>query len=116
MRHNESNHNSLKRTRSRPEPFIYEIKVQGELGELWSQWFEGMTLTVFKNSDSGGLYTIISGPVVDQPALHGLLNKIRDLNLTLIAVHRYIPGTNTVEQISGEPEPSGDQEDIRKDN
>ena len=88
---------------------VYEIKVQGHLDQLWAQWFEGMTLSRIKNGESGLACTLISGPVVDQPALHGLLTKVRDLNLILISVHRIMPGKNMVEEIHIIPEPSGDQ-------
>ncbi len=61
----------------------YEIRVKGHLDQRWSAWFDGMTLTVEANGD-----TIISGHVVDQSALHSLLNKVHSLNLTLISVLR----------------------------
>lgn len=63
-------------------PLHYEITVQGVLGPRWSAWFEGLQLT----SDAG--QTTIAGPVADQAALHGLLAKIRDLGLPLLAVRR----------------------------
>lgn len=61
----------------------YAITVKGHLDPCWSEWLEGLAMTY---TDSGE--TILSGPVPDQAALHGLLMKIRDLNLTLIAVNR----------------------------
>ena len=73
-------------------PEFYEIKVQGHLDSLWGQWFEGMTLLNVENGESGVACTLNSGPVADQSALHGLLIKIRDLNLKLISVHRINPG------------------------
>ncbi len=89
-------------------PFIYEIKVQGHLDEVWSKWFEGMTLTHIENGECGGAFTLISGPVIDQPALHGLLTKIGNLNLTLISVRRINPGKGTVEEIAIGPGPKAD--------
>ena len=74
---------------------FYEIMVQGQLDSLWGQWFEGMTLTNVENGESGVACTLIAGQVADQSALHGLLIKIRDLNLKLISVRRILPGTNT---------------------
>ena len=62
---------------------LYEIRVKGHLNQRWSEWFDGMTITNEANGDS-----IISGPLVDQAALHSLLVKIYNLNLTLIAVSR----------------------------
>lgn len=70
------------------EVYVYEIKVSGHLDLVWSKWFEGMILTHSENCDSETACTTICGPVVDQPALHGLLTKIGDLNLTLISVRR----------------------------
>ena len=59
----------------------YEIRVKGHLDESWSEWFEGLTIT---NLESGE--TVLRGEIVDQAALHGMLSKVRDLNLPLIAV------------------------------
>ena len=59
----------------------YEIRLQGHLATRWAAWFDGMSLT----HESDGT-TILTGPVVDQAALHGLLGRVRDLGLPLIAV------------------------------
>lgn len=75
-----------------PGVVYYEIKVQGELDPQRSKWFEGMTLTHIENGESGLACTLIAGWVSDQPALYGLLTKLRDLNLTLISVRRSLPG------------------------
>ena len=99
------------KTKDQHSQAVYEIKVQGHLDRLWTQWFEGMTLSNIENGESGLACTLISGPVADQPALHGLLTKIRDLNLTLISVHRIMPGTNTAVEIPIKPEPPGDQDE-----
>ena len=63
----------------------YRIKVKAHLDDTWSNWFEGMVIS------SNGTETILTGPVADQAALHGLLIRIRDLNLTLLAVERLVP-------------------------
>ena len=63
----------------------YRIRLKGHLGDTWSRWFEDMAI-----SSSGG-ETILTGPVADQAALHGLLIRIRDLNLTLLSVKRLAP-------------------------
>jgi hypothetical protein len=68
----------------------YEILVQGALDARWSAWFEGLRVT----SDAGG-ETTITGPVPDQAALHGLLAKVRDLGLPLMAVRRLDPDRRT---------------------
>ena len=68
-------------------PGRYEIRVKGHLGTRWAAWFDGLTLT----HDSDGT-TIIHGPVADQAALWGLLQKTRDLGLPLISVNHVAPG------------------------
>ena len=60
---------------------LYEIRLKGHLDDRWAVWFEGMTLTRDANGE-----TRITGPVVDQAALHGLLRKVRNLGVTLVAV------------------------------
>ena len=64
----------------------YEIRLQGRLGPRWSVWFDGLTLT----SGTDGT-TTLRGPVVDQAALHGLLQRLRDLGLPLISVTQVEP-------------------------
>jgi hypothetical protein len=64
----------------------YEIRVEGHLPSGWSNWFEGLGIRPGPGGDS-----ILSGPVADQAALHGVLAKIRDLNLNLVAVSRCGP-------------------------
>ena len=71
----------------RQDPGRYEIRVKGHLDVRWAAWFDGLTLT--HGSDGT---TIIHGPVADQAALHGLLQKIRDLGLPLISVNHVAPG------------------------
>lgn len=61
-------------------PADYRIKVKGKLGNQWSDWFSGMTI------ESKGAITTITCKVIDQPALHGLLVRVRDLGLPLISV------------------------------
>jgi hypothetical protein len=65
----------------------YEIRVVGRLGSRWSTWFDGLTLT---DEDDGT--TVICGPVAEQAALHGLLQKVRDLGMTLLSLRRAAPG------------------------
>jgi hypothetical protein len=67
------------------QPTWYELRVEGVLDSRWTVWFEGLQVK------SEGRETVISGPLVDQPALHGLLVKVRDLGLTLLAVRRLDP-------------------------
>jgi hypothetical protein len=63
------------------QPVIYQIRINGHLGREWTDWFEGLTITLEEDGD-----TLLTGPVVDQAALHGLLKKVRDLGLPLISV------------------------------
>jgi hypothetical protein len=64
----------------------YKIRVKGHLDGRWSEWFDGLEITNLKNGE-----TMLSGEIVDQAALHGVLNKVRDLNLALVAVSRVDP-------------------------
>ncbi|HJX42406.1 MAG TPA: hypothetical protein VJ352_01925 [Geodermatophilus sp.] len=61
----------------------YEIRIGGRIGPRWAPWFDGMSLTA---ADDGT--TVLSGPVADQAALHGVLTRIRDLGLALVSVTR----------------------------
>jgi hypothetical protein len=69
-------------------PEYYEIKIMGHLDASWSDWFADLKLTYLDGDE-----TLLSGSLPDQPALHGLLERIRDLNLTLISVTRGGPST-----------------------
>jgi hypothetical protein len=67
------------------QPLEYQIKVQGRLEERWSHWFDDLEITVERDSP-GRTLTVLTGVITDQAALHGLLNRIRDLNLLLVSV------------------------------
>ena len=77
-------------------PSIYQIRVQGRLGGQWAERFPGMTIT----PDEKG-QTLLTGPVVDQAALHGLLRAVRDLGLPLLSVQR-LPSAQADRPDSGE--------------
>src|SRR5690349_6555831 len=64
----------------------YEIRIKGHLDDRWADWFEGMSLTREDNNT-----TLLTGPVVDQAALHGLLKRVRDLGTPLLSVTRLTP-------------------------
>jgi hypothetical protein len=73
--------------RRHSEPATYQIQVEGCLEEDWSDWFEGMIVTVQPAGD-GSRITCLTGVVEDQPALRGLLSRIWDMNLTLVSLVR----------------------------
>jgi len=75
------------------EPVYYEFRVSGRLSQTGASWFEGMSLSV--DEDTTPAQTIIGGYVLDRAALHGLINRIRDMGLTLLSVQR----------VDGEPGP-----------
>jgi len=68
-------------TEDRDQSKLYEIRLKGHLDGRWADWFGSMTITLEDNGD-----TLLTGPVVDQAALHGLLRKVRDLGMTLISI------------------------------
>ena len=63
------------------EPKLYEIRLKGHLDDRWADWFEGLTITLEEDGN-----TLLTGPVIDQAALHGLLKKARDLGMPLVSV------------------------------
>ncbi len=62
-------------------PGVYQIRIKGHLGRQWTDWFEGLTITQEDNGE-----TVLTGPVVDQAALYGLLKKVRDMGMSLVSV------------------------------
>jgi hypothetical protein len=62
-------------------PTVYQIRIKGHLGPQWTDWFEGLAITLDESGD-----TLVTGPVTDQAALHGLLRKVRDLGMPLVSV------------------------------
>ena len=69
---------------------VYQIRIKGHLSSRWTEMFESLSITL----EEGGI-TILTGPVVDQAALYGLLRKVRDLGMPLISVSRINPGQET---------------------
>jgi hypothetical protein len=63
------------------QPVVYQIRLKGQLDSQWTDWFAGLTITLAEDGD-----TLLTGPVIDQAALHGLLRKVRDLGMILVAV------------------------------
>jgi hypothetical protein len=65
---------------------VYQIRLESHLSSDWTDWFEGLTITLEENGE-----TLLTGPVADQAALHGLLKKVRDLGMPLVSVNRVKP-------------------------
>ena len=82
--------NELEPKTNSDQPVVYQIRLKGHLGSQWTDWFGGLTITLEEDGD-----TLLTGPVVDQAALHGLLKKVRDLGLPLVSVSPVEPGPST---------------------
>jgi len=65
------------------QPMVYQIRIEGHLDTQWTDWFCGLTIALEENGD-----TLLTGPVIDQSALSGLLKKVRDLGMPLVSVNR----------------------------
>ncbi len=76
------------------EPMVYQIRIKGHLSPQWTDWFGGLTVTLEDNGE-----TLLTGPVVDQSALYGLLKKVRDLGILLLSVNRVEPGQADVSDV-----------------
>ena len=70
------------------QPMVYEIRIKGHLSHLSAGWFDGLTITLENNGN-----TLLTGAVIDQSALHGILKKIRDLGMPLLSVNSVETGT-----------------------
>jgi hypothetical protein len=81
-------------TEDRDEPRVYEIRIKGHLADRWAGWFGGLTITREENGD-----TLLTGPVVDQAALFGLLRKVRDLGMPLLSVIAARPGQDNAPDV-----------------
>jgi hypothetical protein len=64
------------------QPIVYQIRIKGHLGSQWAEWFEGLTITLEEDDN-----TLLTGTVIDQAALHGLLKKVRDLGIPLLSIN-----------------------------
>jgi hypothetical protein len=78
------------------QPVVYQIRIKSHLGSDWTDWFEGLAITREDNGD-----TLLTGAVVDQAALHGLLKKVRDLGMPLLSVNPVEPEPPAVSDAKG---------------
>ena len=79
--------NEINSESEKAQPLVYQIRIQGHLGRQWTDWFGGLTITLEDNGE-----TLLTGPVVDQAALHGVLRKVRDVGMPLLSVNHVKPG------------------------
>jgi hypothetical protein len=79
--------NEINSESEKAQPLIYQIRIKGHLGREWTDWFEGLTITALDNGE-----TLLTGPVVDQAALYGVLKKVRDVAMPLLSVVCVTPG------------------------
>jgi hypothetical protein len=93
--------NRLKPKTNPGQAAVYQIRIKGHLGPQWTDWFEGPTITRQDNGE-----TLLTGPVVDQAALYGLLKKVRDLGMPLLSVNRLHPSQADAADAQPETEPS----------
>jgi hypothetical protein len=96
--------NRPNRKPDRGQPSIYQIKIKGRLGSHWSDWFEGLTITPEEDGN-----TLLTGAVIDDAALHGLLKRVRDLGMPLLSVNRVEPGPSTALGTGQADAPDGKQ-------
>jgi hypothetical protein len=85
------------KTTDQAEPQVYQIRVEGHLDRRWGGWFAGLVITL---EDDG--HTLLTGAIVDQAALHGLLKKVRDLGMPLVSVSRIEPNQASQPTRNGE--------------
>jgi len=93
------------------QPLVYQIRIKGHLGREWTHWFEGLTITLSDNGE-----TLLTGPVVDQAALHGLLKKVRDVAMPLISVNRVKPGQAEASAVNETHQHRSNKEEKHEDN
>lgn len=79
------------------QPGVYRIRIRGHLGPQWADWFAGLTITLEEDGT-----TLLSGPVIDQAALHGILKKVRDLGMPLLSVNAIGPDSQAATLVTYE--------------
>lgn len=89
--------NKYNRKHDADQPLVYQIRIKGHLGSQWGEWFEGLTITLEEDGNA-----LLTGKVVDQAELHGILKKVRDLGIPLLSVNSVGNGTQDRKQVSHE--------------
>ena len=89
--------NEHRSERDTDQPINYQIRILGHLGPQWMSWFDGLTIMLEEDGN-----TLLSGPVIDQAALHGILKKVRDLGIPLLSVHSMGSGPQDIETVTHE--------------
>ena len=87
--------NEINSGSEKAQPLVYQFRIKGHLGSEWTDWFGGLTIKLEDNGE-----TLLTGPVVDQAALHGVLRKVRDLGMPLLSVTRVRPGQADVPTVA----------------
>ncbi len=87
--------NEINSESEKAQPLVYQIRIKGHLGREWTDWFGGLTITLEDNGE-----TLLTGPVIDQAALHGLLRKVRDVGMPLLSVNCVEPGQAEVPDVN----------------
>ncbi len=77
------------------QPVVYQIRLKGHLDSHWTDWFDSLTITLEEDGD-----TLLTGPVIDQAALHGLLKKVRDLGMPLVSVSPVEPDQPDISDVN----------------
>jgi len=80
--------------RDADQPWVYQIRIRGHLSPQWADWFEGLTITLEEDGN-----TLLTGTVIDQAALHGLLKKVRDLGTPLLSVNYVEPNERDMPEV-----------------
>ncbi len=87
--------NEINSESEKAQPLVYQIRIKGHLGRQWADWFGGLTIIALDNGE-----TLLTGPVLDQAALHGVLRKVRDVGMPLLSVNRVQPGQAEASDVS----------------
>jgi hypothetical protein len=82
--------NNIGQKTDQGQNIVFQIRVKGHIGSQWTGWFDGLTIELEEDGN-----TLLTGPVADQAALHGLLKKVRDLGLPLVSVSQLNPESKT---------------------